>query len=875
MSIDFTNKIWIIFLVVILFPAFLAGGEVDFNPFGTGQAETSASLNPAEDRGSVIPQIEFNNNNISMAFQIISDATGWSIFPTEQVNRAKISLWAKDMTAKQLLDTVVEMAGFIYHKDGDVITVMTYDEYTQFYGLARKVICLEYADAGSIAAVIKPFLSKLEKSVVHKETNTIVLYETQANLEFIAGVIKRLDSPAENIAVEVINLQYADCESLEKILKGIFESQNKRAKNKSSAATDAADSVANKNTTQTKSQNISEVLIPYEQTEIYPVSRTNQLVVVGTRSDIQKVKALIAMVDLYEDNTVLEVIDLKYADAEVLAEILGQVYSGSESKNDGKHIVPRRPSEESSQQNTESKTKSRAGSTSLSVPLAEVAIHPVGRSNQLIIKAFRGDLKKLKELIEKLDTYTEPTTKTYHFTYVDVSEIYSGLERILNSYGSSERSSKESRQSRDTRFSGITLVEKTNSILLTGPPSIHRIMTSIIESIDVPGTYQAGIIRIYKLENADVEEVAETIRELLQNEDKQKAKTAGVKFTEETIGGNSETSGPGNMAKTEEFVPQIATKVSVSKSTNSIVVQATTREHRELEKLIEQLDRRRKQVLIKAMIVEVITSDDMDLGIELGGFGLDGFAFTSFGLSTGLDTFTGARDVIVSPGGTAALLSGNKVKAILHALQSEGNAKITSAPQILVNDNAVGFINAIAEEPTTQVNQGETTTTTSFAGFVEAGTQFAITPHISKTTPSGDNQQNESAYLRVEYEITLNSFGTKPTDSSIPPPRNRSSIRSEATVPNGFTIVVGGLQTTNQSESVDKVPLLGDIPILGLIFRNTVIKNQYRTTYLFITPVIMEDQDFADLKDVSRKAMENIQYDEIRQEELDTETIAG
>ena len=62
--------------------------------------------------------------------------------------------------------------------------------------------------------------------------------------------------------------------------------------------------------------------------------------------------------------------------------------------------------------------------------------------------------------------------------------------------------------------------------------------------------------------------------------------------------------------------------------------------------------------------------------------GLDGFAFTSFGLSTGLDTFTGARDVIVSPGGTAALLSGDKVKAILHALQSEGNAKITSAPQI-------------------------------------------------------------------------------------------------------------------------------------------------------------------------------------------------
>jgi type IV pilus assembly protein PilQ len=205
------------------------------------------------------------------------------------------------------------------------------------------------------------------------------------------------------------------------------------------------------------------------------------------------------------------------------------------------------------------------------------------------------------------------------------------------------------------------------------------------------------------------------------------------------------------------------------------------------------------------------------------------------------------RDIIVSPGGTGAVLRPNKVQAILKALQSNGNVRIESAPQILVNDNAVGTIVSIAEEPTTQTNLGETTTTTSFAGFVEAGTQFAITPHIS-----------ESDYLRVTYRITLNSFGTKPTDPSIPPPRNTSSIESEATVPDGSTIVVGGLQSVSESESVDKVPILGDLPLLDLVFRNTIIRKQYITTYLFITTTILRSEDFADLKDISKKALEEV-----------------
>ena len=167
-----------------------------------------------------------------------------------------------------------------------------------------------------------------------------------------------------------------------------------------------------------------------------------------------------------------------------------------------------------------------------------------------------------------------------------------------------------------------------------------------------------------------------------------------------------------------------------------------------------------------------------------------------------------------------------------------------------MNDNAVGTILSIAEEPTRQTHQGETTTTTSFGEYVTAGTQFFVTPHIS-----------ESDYLRVEYQIMLNSFGEQ-ADPELPPSRNTSTIQSEATVPSGSTIVVGGIQASSESESVDKVPLLGDIPLFGLLFRNTIIRKQYITTYLFLTTTIVKSEDFSDLKDISEKAL-----DEVREED--------
>jgi len=97
-----------------------AGENVDFDPFGF-ESQQSDAVSKELSVGPMIPQVEFGDNDISMAFQIISDATGWSIYPTAEVSRAKISLWAKNVSAGELHDTIVKLTGFIYHRENDSI----------------------------------------------------------------------------------------------------------------------------------------------------------------------------------------------------------------------------------------------------------------------------------------------------------------------------------------------------------------------------------------------------------------------------------------------------------------------------------------------------------------------------------------------------------------------------------------------------------------------------------------------------------------------------------------------------------------------------------------------------------------------------------
>ncbi|MEM7623918.1 MAG: hypothetical protein AAF235_12035, partial [Planctomycetota bacterium] len=125
-------------------------------------------------------------------------------------------------------------------------------------------------------------------------------------------------------------------------------------------------------------------------------------------------------------------------------------------------------------------------------------------------------------------------------------------------------------------------------------------------------------------------------------------------------------------------------------------------------------------------------------------------------------------------------------------------------------------------------------------GFQEAGTQLTVTPTIS-----------EAGFLRLQYDVELSSFDASPTTDGVPPPRNTQSVTGQATIPSDATIVVGGITTQLTQNTVAKVPLLGDIPLLGLFFQERSETTSDSKLYVFITPRIMSDPNFNDLRSIT------------------------
>jgi general secretion pathway protein D len=292
------------------------------------------------------------------------------------------------------------------------------------------------------------------------------------------------------------------------------------------------------------------------------------------------------------------------------------------------------------------------------------------------------------------------------------------------------------------------------------------------------------------------------------------------------------------------------TRIMADETSNTIIVIARPSMHPVYEKLIKRLDVRRPQVLIEATLVTLDTTNEFKLGVEFaktskvdGGKG-KAITFSQFGLSTA-DPSTGSITLKPGVGFNGALISTDIANVILQALKNDQRVHVQAQPTVLVNDNATGKLISQQEEPYVTVNASNQVALNTFGGYSSAGTNITIKPQISE----GDN-------LKLEYEITLSSFnGTG--SAGLPPARQTNSLKSEVTIPNGNTIVLGGLTRDTQDDDVDRIPVLGEIPILEYAFsnrRNTVRKS---TLFIFIHAVILRADKFEDLKVLSNDAARN------------------
>ncbi len=318
--------------------------------------------------------------------------------------------------------------------------------------------------------------------------------------------------------------------------------------------------------------------------------------------------------------------------------------------------------------------------------------------------------------------------------------------------------------------------------------------------------------------------------------------------TSETV--NAAPSGSGMRVQGPDYI------LTADEHTNSILAIGTREFHAQLDLLIEDLDKRRPQVLIGMTLVAITMSDSLDFGVELAdsdlGDAWDFLVFSNFGLSS-IDAVTGQRVLAPGLGGNGILLGPNEVPIVLKALASKAQARVISTPRILVSDNARGTLKNVDEAPFTSVNASDTVATTSFAGFESAGTTLTVTPHISQ--PAGDEAVGD--YLTLDYELTFSNFSGSSQSATVPPPRTTNSFTSTVEIPDGYTLITGGLIVENKSESVSMIPILGELPGIGFLFRSSSRQNTKTKIFAFIRPTILRDDEFEDLKYITLKDIES------------------
>lgn len=382
--------------------------------------------------------------------------------------------------------------------------------------------------------------------------------------------------------------------------------------------------------------------------------------------------------------------------------------------------------------------------------------------------------------------------------------------------------------------SAIVVDEIRQSIVFYGTPQQQESFAALVAEYD-PGDEQV-VIRNYALDWARAEDVATLLQELIEGSAAaatsdllpgtgQRGRQATARQPLQQPDGRAPEGSVGDVQSADAFV-------TFDEATNQVLVRAPLNMQPEFRRLIQTIDKRRPQVFIEAKILAVTWTDDMRLAFEtqiISAGGRDGLVQTNFGLTESSGDATTPNTVDDSLLGlTSAVIRSDYVPIVINAFQRNVNGRILASPQLLVDNNTESTIASVESQPFATTSQDGTSTQTGFGGFEDAGPQLTVTPRI-----------NPGGFVTLTYDLTLSNFVGSGSDG-IPPPRQERTVTSESvTIPSDSTIIVGGITIDNDTDTRIKVPLLGDIPILGYLFSDSTWNNSKTTLYVFITPKIL------------------------------------
>jgi general secretion pathway protein D len=293
-------------------------------------------------------------------------------------------------------------------------------------------------------------------------------------------------------------------------------------------------------------------------------------------------------------------------------------------------------------------------------------------------------------------------------------------------------------------------------------------------------------------------------------------------------------------------------QINADKATNSLIIMADKEDYDVVEDVIKKLDIPRSMVYIESLIMEVNATKSLELGVQWqlfdrtnvnnnnvvygGGFSGTG----ALNAATNLLSPTGLAVGVLTEPFTFGGITLSNISAIVNAVKKDDDFRILSTPQILTTDNqeariTVGENRPFQTQSTTSVSGG---TFDSFE-YRDVGKILKITPHVS---------EGRNVRLKLSLEVTsLDRLATATTGlQSTRPVTNKRTIDTTVLVQDNHTVVIGGLIDDNRNSNETKVPGLGDIPLLGWLFKTQSDANQKTNLYIFITPRVVKSPEEAD-----------------------------
>jgi general secretion pathway protein D len=698
-------------------------------------------------------------------------------------------------------------------------------------------------------------------------SNSVIMTGRNSSIYRSARILKIIDVQApDKLEVRLFKLRHADAQETAKILNDVFK-KVETGTGGGNPWQQAMSQMMGGGGRQ--GQGPQPRALASEMLRITADLRTNAVIATATKDNLEMLERILKQLDGESAEAVrLKLYPLRYADAKGVADLITKVYEDEATQS-------RQANRNQRQLPIWMGGAPQVGSDPTGATREVRAVADI-RSNSVVVAANEVNLRTVDDLIANLDRQLTDILriKVYELKNADPAAMVTLLREMFRpQINATQNAGRQQPQqqgnqnpfqfgNRSGGGAGSSMLApsqeieigsdpRTRSVVVKASEDYIAVIDEIVEQLDRNPT-ESMETHVIPLAHGDAAAVAQVIRDLLRggtgsntgnrnnqnNQNNRNAQNNNRGTTRQA--GNSGTRNLGPL-QDQDMPPQDPpldnqdeerraiegqADVQADSSTNSLVIRTSPRNLEAIRSIILNLDRPRPQVLIKVLIAEVTLDKDTRYGVE-------GFWENKFRVNGDLHTQRHGTDFNLPTQGLATLITGDEMRAALNAFSEQGKLKVLATPRVLVLDNQLANINVGKEVPRIQntfINElGNVQNTVTYERI---GIMLEVTPHINF---------NGLVTMEVHPEISdvaPPSESVIITEGATSPTFNVNSADTTVAVRTGQTVVIGGLIRESTSETVSKVPILGDIPLIGLLFSNTIKESVQRELMIFLTPIV-------------------------------------